>query len=480
MTAFDRDLPAVPQISERSQQGIRDAARSDHYRNEVAQRHRRRSRLSAVPDDPSISSNREFDVTSALTLPTGSQLASSWPETPPGSQPLPRDLDHLLALRVPGLIATRRHLHSHPELSGTEFETAALIARELSLAGLHPRLLPKGNGVICDVDGRADGPVIALRADIDALPLHDPKDVPYRSTVEGVCHACGHDVHTTILLGVGMLLAQLADLGELDGRVRLIFQPAEEILPCGSLEVIEAGGLDDVVQIFALHCDPNLPVGQVGLRVGPITAAADNVTVRLSGPGGHTARPHLTVDLVDALGRLITEVPALVSRRVPANSGLLLVFGHAAAGTRYNVIPSEACASGTLRVMDRDTWEQAPKIVAQVVRDVIAPTGATVDLEYLRGRPPVSNDSRAIQVLTAATAAALGPEGIAETPQSMGGEDFSWYLEYVPGALARLGVGRAGPNVDLHRASFDVDERAIQVGVRVMVQTALRALAAVR
>ncbi|MER7888336.1 amidohydrolase [Micromonospora sp. NPDC094482] len=419
-------------------------------------------------------------MTSAMMLPTGSQLASPWPEAPSGSHPLPFELDNLLALRVPGLIATRRHIHAHPELSGSEFSTAALIARELSLAGLNPRMLPKGNGVLCDINGRPDGPVIALRADIDALPLTDVKDVPYRSTVDGVCHACGHDVHTSIMLGVGMLLGQLAALGELDGRVRLIFQPAEEILPCGSLEVIEAGGLDDVVQIFALHCDPNLPVGQIGLRVGPITAAADNVTVRLTGPGGHTARPHLTVDLVDALGRLVTEVPALVSRRVPANSGLLLVFGHASAGTRYNVIPSEACAAGTLRVMDRDTWELAPKIVAQVVRDVIAPTGATVDLEYLRGRPPVSNDSRAIQVLTAATTAALGPEGVAETPQSMGGEDFSWYLEYVPGALARLGVGRSGPNVDLHRASFDVDERAIPAGVRVMVQTALRALAAAR
>ncbi|MEU8296636.1 amidohydrolase [Micromonospora sp. NPDC048909] len=419
-------------------------------------------------------------MTSAMMLPTGSQLASPWPEAPSGSHPLPFELDNLLALRVPGLIATRRHIHAHPELSGSEFATATLIARELSLAGLNPRMLPKGNGVLCDINGRPDGPVIALRADIDALPLTDVKDVPYRSTVDGVCHACGHDVHTSVMLGVGMLLGQLAALGELDGRVRLIFQPAEEILPCGSLEVIEAGGLDDVVQIFALHCDPNLPVGQIGLRVGPITAAADNVTVRLTGPGGHTARPHLTVDLVDALGRLVTEVPALVSRRVPANSGLLLVFGHASAGTRYNVIPSEACAAGTLRVMDRDTWELAPKIVAQVVRDVIAPTGATVDLEYLRGRPPVSNDSRAIQVLTAATTAALGPEGVAETPQSMGGEDFSWYLEYVPGALARLGVGRSGPNVDLHRASFDVDERAIPAGVRVMVQTALRALAAAR
>ncbi|MGI5145636.1 amidohydrolase [Plantactinospora sp. CA-294935] len=416
-------------------------------------------------------------MTSALQLPTGSQPASSESETPPGAEPLPSGLDRMLDVRLPDLIATRRFLHAHPELSGQEFDTAALIARELALAGLEPRLLPKGNGVICDIDGRPSGPVVALRADLDALPLTDVKDVPYRSTVDGACHACGHDVHTTVVLGVGLLLAQLARRGELDGRVRLIFQPAEEILPCGSLEVIEAGGLTDVTQIFALHCDPNLPVGRVGLRVGPITAAADNITVRLTGPGGHTARPHLTVDLVDALGRLVTEVPALVNRRVPANSGLLLVFGQASAGTQYNVIPNEAMAAGTLRVLDRDTWDQAPKIVAQVVRDVIAPTGATVDVEYLRGRPPVVNDAGAIRVLTAATVASAGPAGIAETPQSMGGEDFSWYLEHVPGALARLGVGRAAANVDLHRATFDVDERAIGVGVRLLVQTALKALA---
>lgn len=416
-------------------------------------------------------------MTSALTLSSGSQPASSWPETPPGAQPLPSGLDQSLAFRLPDLVATRRHLHAHPELSWQEFATAALIAQELSVAGLRPRLLPKGNGVICDIDGRPDGPVIALRADLDALPLTDLKDVPYRSTVDGVCHACGHDVHTTVLLGAGVMLAQLAERGELPGRVRLLFQPAEEVLPCGSLEVIEAGGLEDVAQIFALHCDPNLPVGQVGLRVGPITAAADNLTVRLTGPGGHTARPHLTVDLVDALGRLVTEVPALVSRRVPANSGLLLVFGQASAGTQYNVIPNEAMAAGTLRVMDRDTWELAPKVVAQVVRDVIAPTGATVDLEYLRGRPPVVNDARAIRVLSAATVAAGGPAAIAETPQSMGGEDFSWYLEYVPGALARLGVGRSSTNADLHRPTFDVDERAIAVGVRLLVHTALKGMA---
>jgi amidohydrolase len=484
MAASDGVLSSARYVDERSYQGFRDVVLSDHYQNEVAQRHHRRSTLSGSHP---IHSDRESDVTSALQLPTGGRPASAGPataepETPgpeaiPRAEPLPFGLDQTLDLRLPDLIATRRFLHAHPELSGREFDTAALIARELSVAGLAPRLLPKGNGVICDIDGRPTGPVVALRADLDALPLTDVKDVPYRSTVEGACHACGHDVHTTIVLGVGLLLARLAEQGELNGRVRLIFQPAEEILPCGSLEVIEAGGLTDVTQIFALHCDPNLPVGRIGLRVGPITAAADNITVRLSGPGGHTARPHLTVDLVDALGRLVTEVPALVNRRVPANSGLLLVFGQASAGTQYNVIPNEAMAAGTLRVLDRDTWEQAPKIVTQVVRDVIAPTGATVDVEYLQGRPPVVNDAGAIRVLTAATVATLGSNGVAETPQSMGGEDFSWYLEHVPGALARLGVGRAAADVDLHRATFDVDERAIAVGVRLLVQTALTALA---
>lgn len=410
-------------------------------------------------------------------LPADDELASPWQDPPAGSQPLPCELDQFLAARLSDLVATRRYIHAHPELSGQEFQTAALIARELEAAGLSPRLLPKGNGVICDINGREAGPVVAFRADLDALPLLDTKDVPYRSTVAGACHACGHDVHTTVLLGLGLLLARLAERGGLHGRVRLIFQPAEEILPCGSLEVIEAGGLTDVGQIYALHCDPNLPVGQVGLRVGPITAAADNVTVRLSGPGGHTARPHLTVDLVDALGRLVTEVPPMVTRRVPANSGLLLVFGQASAGTQYNVIPDEAMAAGTLRVLDRDAWNDAPKIVAQVVRDVIAPTGATVDIEYLRGRPPVVNDAGAIGILSVATVAAAGPAAVAETPQSMGGEDFSWYLEQVPGALARLGVGRAGANADLHRPSFDVDERAIAVGIRLLVHTAIETLA---
>src|ERR1700759_57470 len=180
-------------------------------------------------------------------------------------------------------------------------------------------MMPKGNGVICDI-GRGDR-VIAFRADLDALPLQDQKDVPYRSTVDGVAHACGHDVHTTVLLGLGLALAQLDEQGELPGRVRLIFQPAEEAVPSGAPEVIATGALQDVAALFALHCYPQLPAGLVGVRSGPFTAAADTVDVKLTGPGGHTARPHLTADLVHALGRVIVDVPALLDRRGGPGAG---------------------------------------------------------------------------------------------------------------------------------------------------------------
>jgi amidohydrolase len=337
-------------------------------------------------------------------------------------------------------------------------------------------MLPKGNGVICDV-GRGE-PVVALRADLDALPMPDAKDVPYRSTVDNVCHGCGHDVHTAILVGVGRFLASVQDL--LPGRVRLLFQPAEEALPCGSFDVIGAGGLDQVSEIFALHCDPTLLTGQVGLRVGSLTSAADNVAITIRGPGGHTARPHLTVDIIDALGRLVSDAPAVLSRRVDTRGGLLLVFGQINAGTVSNVIPTEGYAAGVVRMLDHTLWEQAPGLVTKVIQEVLAPTGAAVEVDYLRGRPPVINDPAAVKAFTAGATAAVGEDMIVESPQSMGGEDFSWYLEEVPGAMARLGVGRPGRQLDLHQGNFDVDENAIAVGVRLMTYTAFSALARIR
>jgi amidohydrolase len=413
-----------------------------------------------------------------LKLPAGSPLASTWPETPPGADPLPGQLDRWLASRGAELVAVRRHLHAHPELSHQEFETASMIARELAVAGLNPRLLPKGNGVICDI-GEGER-AIALRADLDALPLQDTKDVSYRSTVDGVAHACGHDVHTTILLGVGLALAQLDERGELPGRVRLLFQPAEECVPSGAPEVIAAGGLKDVSAIFALHCAPQLPAGLVGVRSGPFTAAADTLEVTLRGRGGHTARPHLTADLIHALGRVIVDVPSLLDRRVDARAGVSMVWGRVQAGEAYNAIPGEGSVKGTVRILNRDAWREAPALITQLVHDVVAATGAEADVRYLRGVPPVINDRIATAIIAGAAGAALGSDRVVEAEISMGGEDFAFYLEQVPGAMIRLGTSTPGSdvNLDIHQSTFDVDERAIGYGVRVMVHTALGALAA--
>ncbi|MDP8909531.1 MAG: amidohydrolase, partial [Chloroflexota bacterium] len=200
--------------------------------------------------------------------------------------------------------SVRRDLHAHPELSWVEVRTTRVLHERLMVAGLDPTVLPTGTGVICDV---GSGPrVVALRADIDALPIIDSKQVPYASRAPGICHACGHDVHTAVVLGAGLVLAELAARDHIPGRVRLIFQPAEESARSGAHAVIDAGGLKDVDRIYAVHCDPRKPVGQVGLRTGPITASADQLRVRLRGHGGHTARPHLTQDVIYALGRVVT------------------------------------------------------------------------------------------------------------------------------------------------------------------------------
>jgi amidohydrolase len=260
----------------------------------------------------------------------------------------------------------------------------------------------------------------------------------------------------------------------------LLFQPSEETMPPGAPEVIAAGGLKDVDAIFALHCAPQLPTGLVGVRSGPFTAAADKVEVRLRGPGGHTARPHLTADLVHALSRVVVDVPALLDRRVDPRSGVSMVFGAIRAGEASNIIPGEGFARGTIRVLNRDAWCEIPSLVTQLINDVVAGTGAEVEVAYTRGVPPVVNDRMATAVIAGAAGAALGPERVIEAEISMGGEDFAFYLDQVPGAMIRLGVGIPGSDakLDIHQSSFDVDERAIGYGVRVMVHTALAALSA--
>lgn len=363
------------------------------------------------------------------------------------------------------LITWRRHLHAHPELGREEFATTQFVAARLADVGLNPKVLPNGTGLTCDL-GPDHLPRIALRADMDALPLPDRTGEPYMSVVPGVSHACGHDAHTAILLGAASVLASVRDLPV---AVRLIFQPAEELMPGGALDAIAAGALVGVSRIFALHCDPRLAAGRVAVTAGPITSASDSVQITLHSPGGHTSRPHLTADLVYALGSLITGLPGVLSRRVDPRNGTVMVWGAVNAGMAPNAIPQMGTLAGTVRTANRDTWLRLEAIVRETVTSLLAPLGVEHALQYRRGVPPVVNEEVSTHIFSHAIEA-IGPDVLAETRQSGGGEDFSWYLEEVPGAMARLGVWSGeGPQVDLHQPSFDLDERALAVGVQVLV-----------
>lgn len=399
----------------------------------------------------------------------------------PGEAALPGTLPE--ALRAE-LVAFRRDLHMHPELGNQEFRTTAAIKARLERAGLKPRVLTTGTGLICDIgdigaEGEDSGtavPVLALRADIDALPIPDTKsECSYRSTEPGRAHACGHDVHTAVVLGAGLVLADLHRQGLLPRPVRLLFQPAEEVLPGGAADAIECGALDGVGRIIAVHCDPKVDAGRIGLRHGPITSACDRLEISLDGSGGHTARPHLTTDLVTAAARVATDVPALVARRVDARSGLSVVWGRIESGHACNVIPQHAELSGTVRCLDLETWHQAPDLVHAAVDEIAGLYRAKSEITYVRGVPPVVNDADVTELLRDAMTARLGAHSVEDTTQSLGGEDFSWYLEHVPGAMARLGVRRPGERTarDLHQGDFDADEYAITVGVEMFTAAAL-------
>ena len=378
---------------------------------------------------------------------------------------------------VPQLVLFRLDIHANPELSRAEFRTTAAVAAQLERAGLAPRVRPVGSGLVCDIvpAGREKLPFLAFRADLDALPIEEANDLEFRSRVPGVMHACGHDLHTTVVLGTGLALAELARSGRLARPVRLIFQPAEEVMPGGALDMVAEGALYGVSKILSIHCDPKLDVGQAGLRTGPLTAACDLVSLTLDGPGGHTSRPHLTADLVYALAAMVAEVPAALSRRIDPRAGLSLVWGQIAAGSAPNAIPGTGTAKGTIRTLDQDAWNQAPDVVHELIDAIAAKFGVKHTLDYVQGVPPVVNEAESVALLRTAASRALGPDAVVSTPQSLGGEDFAWYLQRVPGAMARLGVRSPGDNTvrDLHQGTFLADEGAIAAGVRILATAAL-------
>jgi amidohydrolase len=373
------------------------------------------------------------------------------------------------------LVDLRRDLHAHPELSWQERRTTDLVCHHLDQVGW--RLTRAGDsGVVADLGDT--GPLVALRADLDALPVDDTTTDPWQSKVAGVAHACGHDVHTTALLGSGLALAELHAAGLLPGRVRLLFQPAEEVMPGGATHMMNLGALDEVSRIFCLHCDPTVDVGQVGMREGPITGAADSLEVRLTGSGGHTSRPHLTEDLTFALAKIVTELPAVLSRRLDPRAGVSVVWGRLHAGRATNVIPDTGTVAGTVRMLDSVAWSDMEHRIRQHVDEIVAPYGVHADVDYKRGVPPVVNDPASVALLSGVVGAVLGPEGRAPTAQSLGGEDFAWYLTRVPGAMGRLGTRTpGGPTYDIHQGNLRVDERATGIAAKVLASVAVQSLA---
>lgn len=373
------------------------------------------------------------------------------------------------------LVAFRRDLHAHPEIARQEHRTTEKVVERLRAAGLSPQVLPTGTGVVCDIIGsEGETPSIGFRGDMDALAVEDRTGASYRSVVPGVCHACGHDAHTTVTLGTGLVLAELASEGLLSRSARLIFQPAEEVLPGGALDVLAAGAVESLGKVYAFHCDPSVEVGKIGFRTGPITAGAKAIKVVLSGPGGHTARPHLTADLVYALGTLVTGLPGALSRLTDPRAGVSVVWGQVHGGTNANAIPQQGFAEGTIRCLDAAVWRSVHEFVPDVVQSLLSAYRVDVDVDVSAqvSVPPCVNDSGAIMLARAAALDVVGAEGVANAAQSLGAEDFAWIADTVPAALLRLGVRR--PNVatagDLHQGTFDIDESALSIGVRLFAR----------
>lgn len=375
------------------------------------------------------------------------------------------------------MIAFRRVLHSQPELSGAEHVTTEMLVERLRVEGLDPHVLKTGTGLVCDLpmcsNPSPNAPIVALRADIDALAMDDLKDVPYRSQHPGVAHACGHDVHTAALLGAAItLLSQRAD-HPIDGSVRIIFEPSEETVPGGAVDVINEGWLRDVGAIFGLHCDPRLNVGEIGLRIGPLTSASDYFILNLTGPGGHTARPEQTVDLVRWSGIVAAGLADAVRSIAPECH---VVLGALHTGAAPNVIPSRAQLSGTLRTANIEDWHRGRQVLSAAVTQLLANDGApNWEMEYIVGVPPVRNSPETTELLREVFSASNSPVQVCETAQSNGADSFAWYQEYVPGTYIRLGTVdplRTEARQDLHSATFDVDERAIGIGSDVLVRAA--------
>jgi len=365
---------------------------------------------------------------------------------------------------TPLAVELRRQLHRNPEAAHEEHQTTALIAASLDEAGVGYQLRSPRTGLWVDVGER---PSIGFRADLDALPITEPEDNDPVSQNPGWMHACGHDAHSAIAFGIASVLDRL----DLTSGVRILFQPAEESFPGGAAELVEEGLVDGLKGLIAFHIDPTLPTGRIGSRPGPITASADKFTLVLGGPGGHTARPHRTVDLIADAARVVHELPGCVRRTIDARSPLTIAFGSIHGGEAGNVIPTRVEIEGTVRTLDGALWGLLPGLVDKALGSLLAVSDASYTLSYSQAIPPVVNDAGVVEVATSGITGMLGPDVVVPTEPSMGGEDFSNYLSRVPGALFRLGNGGSGG--DLHSPSFQLDEAVIGFGIQAGVAALL-------
>jgi amidohydrolase len=378
---------------------------------------------------------------------------------------------HALARQyAPEFIAIRHHLHAHPELSYQEYETSKYVQQELSRLGI-PFSVMAGTGVVGLLKGRnPESRVIALRADMDALPIKEENDIPYRSRNEGVMHACGHDVHTTVLLGASRILQELRD--EWEGTVKLIFQPGEERNPGGASLMIKEGVLTNPAPqaIFGLHVHPGLETGKLSFRGGMVMASADELYITIRGKGGHAAAPHLTVDTILVASHLVVALQQIISRNRNPLSPSVLSITSVQGGHTTNVIPSEVKLMGTFRAMDEEWRFRAHELIRSQATGLVHSMGAEIDLHIDVGYPMVYNNEALDRLARAEAREYLGADHVLETEVRMGAEDFGYYTRLIPGCFYRLGVMNVekGITAGVHTPKFNIDEDAIEIGIGMM------------
>ncbi|HWB94356.1 MAG TPA: M20 family metallopeptidase [Puia sp.] len=371
---------------------------------------------------------------------------------------------------APDCIAIRHHLHAHPELSYQEFETSKYVQDQLTKIGI-PFQVMADTGVVGLLKGKNPGSrVIALRADMDALPIQEENEVPYRSQHAGVMHACGHDVHTTVLLGAARVLHELRD--EWEGTVKLIFQPGEEKNPGGASLMIREGVLQDPAPqaIFGLHVHPGLETGKLSFRGGMVMASADELYITIRGKGGHAAAPHLTVDTILVASHLVVALQQIISRNRNPLSPSVLSITSVQGGHTTNVIPSEVKLMGTFRAMDEEWRFRAHELIRKQATELVHSMGAEIDLHIDVGYPMVYNNEALDKVARAEAREFMGADRVLETEVRMGAEDFGYYTQLIPGCFYRLGVMNIekGITAGVHTPRFNIDESAIEIGVGMM------------